>query len=129
MPIQRIPRWVAQSAIGVCLVVSLTAVFGASRLQSKPAQGAVTVAAQNGVCPSGYSGSPETGCVDVNECAAYNGGCDMLNRRQETPGSRTLGRRPGEVAGDVENRWFAPYPTPPRGRRRPSSHRLSGPLA
>ena len=100
MSVLRIPRWVAQSAIGVCLVLSLTAVFAASGSQNKPAQGAATVPAQNGVCPAGYSGSAETGCVDVDECAAYNGGCHALTACENTAGSRTCGGCPEKFAGN-----------------------------
>jgi HYR domain-containing protein len=100
MYVLRIPRWVTQSAIGVCLVLSLTAVFAASSSQNKPAQGAATVPAQNGVCPAGYSGSAETGCVDVDECAAYNGGCHALTACENTAGSRTCGGCPEKFAGN-----------------------------
>ena len=54
MPIRRIPSWIAQSAIGVGLLISLTAVFGASEPSQKaPAKAAATVTAVNGVCPAG----------------------------------------------------------------------------
>ena len=100
MSVLRIPRWIAQSAIGVGLVLSLTAAFAASGSQNKPAQGATIVPAQNGACPSGYSGSPATGCVDVDECAAYNGGCHMLTACENTAGSRTCGGCPEKFAGN-----------------------------
>lgn len=100
MPISRIPRWLPQSVIGIGLLISLTAVFGASEPSQKPAAKAATVAAVNGVCPAGYSGSAETGCVDVDECAAYNGGCHMLTACENTPGSRTCGGCPEKFAGN-----------------------------
>jgi hypothetical protein len=100
MPISRIPRWIAQSAIGICLLISLTAVFGASEPSQKAPAKAATIAAVNGVCPAGYSGSAETGCVDVDECAAYNGGCHMLTACENTPGSRTCGGCPEKFAGN-----------------------------
>src|SRR5688572_11805713 len=40
-------------------------------------------------CPPGFTGSPETGCLDVNECAVNNGGCHRLSACRNTPGSRT----------------------------------------
>ena len=46
------------------------------------------------------SGSAETGCVDVDECAAYNGGCHMLTACENTPGSRTCGGCPEKFAGN-----------------------------
>src|SRR5258706_3839164 len=84
----RVPRWVTQSAIGVCLLISLTAVFGASTPSQKTPAKAATVAAVNGACPAGYSGSAETGCIDVDECAAYNGGRHMFTACENTAGSR-----------------------------------------
>jgi len=100
MPISRIPRWISQSAIAICLLISLTAVFGASEPSQKAPAKAATVGAVNGVCPAGYSGSAETGCVDVDECAAYNGGCHMLTACENTPGSRTCGGCPEKFAGN-----------------------------
>lgn len=100
MLIRRIPRWIAQAAIGICLLISLTAVFGASEPSQKTPAKAATIAAVNGVCPAGYSGSAETGCVDVDECAAYNGGCHMLTACENTPGSRTCGGCPEKYAGN-----------------------------
>ena len=100
MLISRIPRWISQSAIGIGLLMSLTAVFGASEPSQKAPAKAATVAAVNGVCPAGYSGSAETGCVDVDECAAYNGGCHMLTACENTPGSRTCGGCPEKFAGN-----------------------------
>lgn len=51
-------------------------------------------------CPPGFSGSPETGCVDVNECAIANGGCHKLSACRNTPGSRTCSTCPKDFAGD-----------------------------
>ena len=100
MPISRIPRWISQSAIAICALISLTAVFAASEASQKAPAKAATIAAVNGVCPAGYSGSAETGCVDVDECAAYNGGCHMLTACENTPGSRTCGGCPEKFAGN-----------------------------
>ena len=100
MLIVRIPRWITQSVIGIGLLISLTAVFGASEPSQKAPTKAATVAAVNGVCPAGYSGSAENGCVDVDECAAYNGGCHTLTACENTPGSRTCGGCPEKFAGN-----------------------------
>ena len=51
-------------------------------------------------CPAGFSGSPQTGCVDVNECAIANGGCHKLSACRNTPGSRTCSTCPKDFAGD-----------------------------
>src|SRR5688500_1823927 len=90
------PRWIGQSAVGLVLVLSLTAVFGATSPQ-QPAP--APAAAANGACPAGFSGSPETGCVDVDECTAYNGGCHALTACENTPGSRACGVCPYKFAG------------------------------
>lgn len=101
MSMPRVPRWIFQSLIGIGLVVSLTAAFGASDgTHQATAKDAATVPAQNGVCPAGYSGSAEKGCVDVDECAAYNGGCHALTACENTPGSRTCGACPAKHAGN-----------------------------
>ena len=92
-----IPRWMGQSLVGLAVVLSLTAVFGASSPQ-QPAT--ATSPAGNGACPAGFSGSPETGCVDVDECAAYNGGCHALTACENTPGSRACGMCPEKFAGN-----------------------------
>src|SRR5690606_7936609 len=34
-------------------------------------------------------------CVDIDECATTNGGCDLLTSCTNTPGSRTCGACPG----------------------------------
>ena len=51
-------------------------------------------------CPPGFTGSPQTGCVDVNECAVNNGGCHRLSACRNTPGSRTCSSCPPDFAGD-----------------------------
>jgi hypothetical protein len=91
----------AQSLVGIGLVLAVSAAFGASApvAQQNPAP-AAAAAAPAGACPAGYSGSPEKGCVDVNECAAYNGGCNRLAACVNTPGSRTCGACPEDFAGN-----------------------------
>ena len=51
-------------------------------------------------CPPGFTGSPESGCVDVNECTIGNGGCHKLSACRNTPGSRTCSTCPKDFAGD-----------------------------
>jgi hypothetical protein len=94
-----LPRWIVQAGIGVALVLALNFVLGAAAATS--VQGAPPAqAAKAGACEPGYSGSPETGCVDVNECAVSNGGCHRLTSCENTPGSRTCGGCPKDYAGD-----------------------------
>jgi hypothetical protein len=95
MSVARVPRWIKQSLVGIGLVLSLAAVFGAS------SQGAAQTpaAAAKDECPAGFSGSPEKGCVDVNECASANGGCSRLAMCVNTAGSRTCGNCPEGFAG------------------------------
>jgi len=50
-------------------------------------------------CPSGYSGTGATICVDVDECATNNGGCDPLAICNNTPGSHTCGNCPAGYMG------------------------------
>jgi hypothetical protein len=94
-------NWTIQSALGVTLVVLLT--MGFSALQSSAQQAAAPAAVQaaaGGSCPDGYSGSPEKGCTDVNECASGNGGCHKLSMCKNTPGSRECGTCPKDFQGD-----------------------------
>jgi hypothetical protein len=88
-----------QSVVGVALVMSLNLVIGRAAATDEvgPPQAAAT---KSGACEPGYSGSPEAGCVDVNECAVSNGGCHRLTACDNTPGSRTCGRCPKDYAGD-----------------------------
>jgi EGF domain-containing protein len=93
------PRWITQSVIGVSLVLTLAALFSsgaANALGQSPAPAAT----KEGMCPAGFSGSPDTKCVDVNECAVRNGGCNKLAACINTPGSRTCGVCPEDFAGD-----------------------------
>jgi hypothetical protein len=53
-------------------------------------------------CPTGYSGSGETGCIDNDECATANGGCDALTTCTNTPGSRSCGPCPPNHSGTGE---------------------------
>ncbi len=97
-----IPRWVTQSVVGVALVFALTTVFGytASPAPGQAPAPAAAAAAAPGMCPPGFAGSPETKCVDVNECAVRNGGCNKLAACVNTPGSRTCGVCPEDFAGN-----------------------------
>lgn len=94
-----IPRWISQSIIGISLVLTLTAVFAAGTAPALD-QNAAPAATRDGLCPAGFSGSPETKCVDVNECAVRNGGCNKLAACVNTPGSRTCGVCPEDFAGN-----------------------------
>jgi hypothetical protein len=99
MSVARVPRWIAQSIVGIGLVLSLGAVFGA---EAPEPQGAAQVpqGAAKDECPAGFSGSPEKGCVDVNECTNVNGGCSRLAMCVNTAGSRTCGLCPEGFAGN-----------------------------
>jgi alpha-tubulin suppressor-like RCC1 family protein len=50
-------------------------------------------------CPAGYSGTGETACADIDECAADNGGCDQLTVCTNTPGGRSCGACPEGYTG------------------------------
>ena len=100
MSVPRVPRWIAQSIVGIGLVFSLGAVFGASAPEPQAAAQAPPAAAAKDECPAGFSGSPEKGCVDVNECATRNGGCSRLAMCVNTAGSRTCGACPQDFAGN-----------------------------
>jgi len=98
-----------QAAAGVALVVSLNFLLNSTpssavELSTSMAQAGQAPAAAEGVkdgaCAPGFSGSPETGCVDVNECNVSNGGCHRLTGCQNTPGSRTCGGCPKDYVGD-----------------------------
>lgn len=96
MPFKTVPRWTLQALGGVAFAVALSFAAGAapSEQQAAPAQAAKPA------CEPGYSGSPETGCVDVNECAVSNGGCHRLTACENTPGSRTCGGCPKDYVGN-----------------------------
>jgi len=55
-----------------------------------------------GGCSDGYTGTPSTGCVDINECKTDNGGCDKAVTCTNTPGSRVCGNCPFGYSGDGE---------------------------
>ncbi len=94
------PRWITQSLIGIALVLALAGVSGlAGGSTAGQSAGPATAAAKDGMCPPGFTGSPEK-CVDVNECAVRNGGCNKLAACQNTPGSRTCGACPEDFAGN-----------------------------
>ena len=90
-------NWLGQSVIGVALVLALNFAFGAA--SKADAQAATGVSASGG-CEPGFSGSPEKGCKDVDECLVSNGGCHRLTGCENTPGSRTCGGCPKDYAGD-----------------------------
>jgi hypothetical protein len=94
-----LPRWILQSAIGIALVGSLNLVFGAPA----PAPQAQTAAVQSTAgdrCAPGFSGSPEKGCTDINECSVNNGGCSQLAACMNTKGSRECSPCPPDFAGN-----------------------------
>ena len=81
--------------------LSLGAVFGASAPDPQAAaQAPAAAAVAKDECPAGFSGSPEKGCVDVNECTISNGGCSRLAMCVNTAGSRTCGLCPEDFAGN-----------------------------
>jgi hypothetical protein len=94
---QSFPRWIAQAVVGAALVASVH--FGLNAAASAEWQ-APAQAAKAGACEPGFSGSPESGCTDVNECAVGNGGCHRLTACENTPGSRTCGGCPKDYAGN-----------------------------
>jgi HYR domain-containing protein len=97
-----LPRWIVQAAAGIALVCGLTLALGAAASPgafSGP-QVQATGVSPNGGCEPGFSGSPETKCEDVNECAIGNGGCSRLSGCENTPGSRTCGGCPKDYRGD-----------------------------
>ena len=91
------PRWPLQALGGVAFAVALSFAVGAA---APSEQAAAAQAAKPASCEPGYSGSPETGCVDVNECAVSNGGCHRLTACENTPGSRSCGGCPKDYVGD-----------------------------
>ena len=90
------PRWTYQALGGLGLAVALSFAAGAAPSE----QQAAAQTAKPAACEPGYSGSPETGCVDVNECAVSNGGCHRLTACANTPGGRTCGGCPKDYAGN-----------------------------
>jgi HYR domain len=82
---------------GVALVLALSFVLGAAPSPQQPPAKGVSA---NGGCEPGFSGSPETGCTDVNECAVSNGGCHRMTLCENTPGSRSCGGCPKDYAGN-----------------------------
>ena len=94
-----LPRWIVQSAAGIALVAGLSFALGAAPAPLAPQAQAAGVSAKGG-CEPGFSGSPDTKCEDVNECAISNGGCHRLTGCENTPGSRECGGCPKDYAGD-----------------------------
>jgi hypothetical protein len=101
MATPRLPRWILQSAVGSAVVLSLNLVFGAqappAATTAAPAQASASAA---GKCEPGFTGSPEKGCVDINECAVDNGGCSPLAACMNTKGSRECSPCPPDFAGN-----------------------------
>jgi hypothetical protein len=95
-----LPRWVAQAGTGLALAVALNFVVGSAAASSEQQGTPAPAAAKAGACEPGYTGSPESACTDVNECAVSNGGCHRLTSCENTPGSRTCGGCPKDYAGD-----------------------------
>jgi hypothetical protein len=104
-----LPRWLVQAAAGVAVVVSLNFVLNTTsssavgltaNLSSAAGQAPAVSGVKSGACEPGFSGSPEAGCVDVNECTVGNGGCHRLTACQNTPGSRTCGGCPKDYVGN-----------------------------
>lgn len=100
MSIAPLPRWVLQSLAGIALVLLLNLLFGAAAPLARQAGQIGVSPTDPTTCAPGFSGSPQTGCVDVDECAAYNGGCNRLAACENTPGSRTCSACPEKFAGD-----------------------------
>ena len=95
-----LPKWIGQAAAGVALVVSLNFAMGAASAPSELVASQAQAGVKDGACEPGFTGSPETGCTDVNECAVSNGGCHRLSGCKNTPGSRTCGGCPKDYVGD-----------------------------
>jgi hypothetical protein len=94
-----LPRWIVQSAVGIALIGGLGFGLGAAPAPP-PQQAAATGVSPNGGCAPGFSGSPDTKCEDVNECAISNGGCHRLTGCENTPGGRECGGCPKDYVGD-----------------------------
>jgi hypothetical protein len=97
-----LPRWIVQAAVGIALVAGLSFVLGAARspMAAFAGQAQKTGISASGGCEPGFSGSPDTKCEDVNECAVSNGGCNRLTGCENTPGSRECGGCPKDYIGD-----------------------------
>ena len=94
-----LPRWIVQSVAGIALVVGLNFALGAAPAPAAR-QAAATGVSATGGCEPGFSGSPDTRCEDVNECAIANGGCHRLTGCENTPGSRVCGGCPKDYVGN-----------------------------
>jgi hypothetical protein len=96
-----LPSWIVQSLLGITVALALSAGFGLTVAGETQINAPTPPAAVSGDrCSPGFTGSPETGCIDVNECAVGNGGCSRFARCQNLPGSRTCGSCPDGYAGD-----------------------------
>jgi hypothetical protein len=52
-----------------------------------------------GACPSGYTGTGATSCIDIDECQTDNGGCDPLTTCTNAAGTRICGACPSGYTG------------------------------
>src|SRR4051812_31803755 len=53
-------------------------------------------------CKAGFTGPLLGQCIDINECAVRNGGCDALSTCTNTVGGRTCGECPAGYSGTGE---------------------------
>lgn len=57
-------------------------------------------------CGKGFDLHPESGCVDIDECATSNGGCDPLVKCFNVAGSRRCAACPVNYFGYGDDRCF-----------------------
>ena len=86
------PRWIAQSLLGIGLVIGLNLVLTASPTVWQQATGET--------CKPGFAPDANGKCTDVNECLSSNGECDALTLCKNTEGSRLCGYCPEDYLGD-----------------------------
>jgi hypothetical protein len=90
-------RWIVQSVLGVALAIAVGAVLD---LGLGPRLAAQAPPAGTTECGPGFTGTPEQGCKDINECRVNNGECDQQTLCTNTAGSRTCGGCPPDFKGD-----------------------------
>jgi len=91
-----LPRWVAQSLIGIVLATASGMVLDLAA----DTHGAQAAQAAAKPCGLGYSATADKGCQDINECLQSNGECDPLTKCTNTAGGRTCGGCPTDFLGD-----------------------------